>query len=54
MSRLLELQSLLRERKEREASSVWQKLKPFLSQVLQHSANCAQIIGTIDALTHGH
>ena len=54
MDRLLELQSLLREKKGPEAKPVWQKLKTFLSGLLQHSANLAQIIGTIDTITHTH
>ena len=51
MDRMLELQSLLEDKKRAEAKPVWQKLRIFLSGLLQHSANLAQIIGTIDTIT---
>lgn len=53
MDRLLKMQSLLNEQKISEAKPGWQMLRTFFSG-LQHSANLAQIIGTIDSLMNAH
>jgi len=50
---LHDLRQHLAEQDEAKATSVWTKLRAFLSPFLTHVASIAQIVGTIDGLIHG-